>query len=81
MVGACSRRPNFRAGRRLGQRGRDVRFLAGQDLLAIEVAAVGNSVEFLRPQRRLGLLGHGPPERLLIGDLPLVSCCAENIAP
>ena len=32
--------------------------LAGQDLLAAEVAAVGNDIEILHVQRRLRLLGH-----------------------
>jgi hypothetical protein len=44
-------------------------FLAGQDLLAAEVAAVGDCIEVLHFQRRLGLLGHGRELRSISPDV------------
>ena len=46
-------------GHRLGQRDRDARFLARRNLLAVEVAAIGDGIEVLHFQRRLRPLGHG----------------------
>src|SRR6476469_8864137 len=43
-------------GHRLWQRNRDASLLACQDLFAVEVTAVGDGIELLHAQRRLGLL-------------------------
>src|SRR5580692_7934648 len=45
-------------GHRLWQRNRDASLLACQDLFAVEVTAVGDGIELLYAQRRLGLVGH-----------------------
>src|SRR6202140_4952498 len=52
-------------GHRLWQRNRDASLLACQDLFAVEVTAVGDGIELLHAQRRLGLVGH--MERVAIG--------------
>ena len=56
-------------GHRLGQRDRDARFLARQNLLAVEVAAIGDGIEVLHFQRRLRPLGHGRKLRPVVTDV------------
>ncbi len=46
-------------GQRFGRRDRDPGITAGQDLFAIEVATVGNDIQLVCRQGRLGPLGHG----------------------
>src|SRR5271168_2267254 len=45
-------------GHRLWQRNRDTSLLACPNLFAVEVTAVGDGIELLHAQRRLGLVGH-----------------------
>jgi hypothetical protein len=59
---------------RLWQRDRDARFLARQDFLAVEVAAVGDDIEALRFQRCFGLLGHVRELRPVGPDVGYLMC-------
>ena len=58
-------------GQRLGKGDRDTGFIAGQDFLAFEVAAVGNDIQRVSFQSGLGPFGHGEELRAVgahIGD-------------
>src|SRR4029077_13608282 len=61
-------------GHRLWQRNRDTSLLACPDLFAVEVTAVGDGIELLHAQRRLGLVGH-------MGELRSVSPVVISAQP
>ena len=56
-------------GHRLGKCHRHAGLLASQDLLAAEVAAIGDHIETLRPECGLGLRGHGAELGTIVTDI------------